>query len=194
MAEQQQVEKNEKEEKQEKEKEEVKKALEEKTGERVEEKKEKVESEKLKKPKKSEAVVNARELKISRKHASAICNAIRGMTPPEAVALLEQVTRLKRAIPMTGELPHRRGMKSGRYPLKAAKLFIKLIRGLTSNALVNGLELERIVIVEASAHSGGEVSMLKKGKLCHVKLVAREQDLKKKEGKKADIKIKEMGK
>jgi len=152
--------------------------------EKEEEKQEKSESEKLEKKKKNKAVVNARELKISRKHASAICAFICGMTPSEAIALLEQVIKLKRAIPMKGELPHRKGMKSGRYPLKAASLFIKLLKGLISNALVNGLDTQRLIIAEASAHSGGKVSMLKKGKICHIKLVAREQDLNGKESKK----------
>jgi ribosomal protein L22 len=53
---------------------------------------------------------------------------------------------MKRAIPMRGEIPHRHGMMSGRYPIKASKLYIGLLKGLKANAMANDLELEKLKI------------------------------------------------
>ena len=46
---------------------------------------------------------------------------------------------------MRGEIPHRKGkgMMSGRYPVNASGEFIKLLKSLKSNAIVNELELEK---------------------------------------------------
>ncbi len=115
----------------------------EKIKEKTEKKKERVE-----KTKKTEAVVNGRDLRISTKHAIAICRFIRGKEVDVAVGLLEEVAKLKRAVPMKGEIPHRRGkgMMSGRYPVKAALEFIRLLKSLKANAVANELELENVRI------------------------------------------------
>jgi len=44
---------------------------------------------------------------------------------------------------MRGEIPHRKGIMSGRYPLSALGHIIKVLKSLKSNALVNELELEK---------------------------------------------------
>jgi len=99
------------------------------------------------KPKKTEAVVNISGLPISTKHSIAICNFIRGKNIDNSIAILGDVQRLKRAVPMKGEIPHRKGnIMSGRYPIKAAGEFIKILKSLKSNAIVNELELEKYVI------------------------------------------------
>lgn len=95
------------------------------------------------KPKKTEAVVNGKDLGISTKHSIAICKAIKGKKIDEAVYLLEQVSKMKKAIPMNQEIGHRKGMAGGRYPIKASLQFIKLLKQLAANATVNGLELEK---------------------------------------------------
>jgi len=96
--------------------------------------------------KKTEAVVNGRNLSISTKHSIAICNLIRGKNIDKIIPILEQVEKMKKPIPMRGEIPHKKGMMSGRYPVKAVKEFIKLLKSLRANALVNELELERYKI------------------------------------------------
>ena len=54
---------------------------------------------------------------------------------------------MRKAVPMIGEIPHRKGkMMSGRYPINASKQFIMLLKSLKANALVNELELENSVI------------------------------------------------
>ena len=46
-------------------------------------------------------------------------------------------------VPMKGEIPHKKGIMSGRYPVNAAERILKLLRSLKSNAIVNELELEK---------------------------------------------------
>ncbi len=92
---------------------------------------------------KTEAVVYGKDLRISKKHAVAICNFIRGRKIEEAVFLLQEVSQMKRAVPMRGEIPHRKGMMSGRYPIKAAEQFLKLLKQLSANASANGLDLDK---------------------------------------------------
>lgn len=110
----------------------------------ISKKKEKIEE---KKPKKTEAVVHGMNLSISTKHSVAICNYIQGKNIDEAILMLEKVEKFKKPIPMRGEIPHRRGkIMSGRYPIRAVQEFIKLLRSLKANAMVNELELEKYVI------------------------------------------------
>ena len=96
-------------------------------------------------PKKSEAVVNGRDLRISTKHSVAVCNFIKNKNIDDALARLEEVSKMKRAIPMRGEIPHRKGkMMSGRYPLNAVKAFMILLKSLKANAINHELELEKV--------------------------------------------------
>jgi len=97
--------------------------------------------------KKTEAVVNGSGLPVSTKHSIAICNFIRGKNIDYAIAILEDVQKFRRAVPMKGEIPHRKGdIMSGRYPIKTAGEFIRLLKSLKSNAIVNELESEKYVI------------------------------------------------
>ena len=92
---------------------------------------------------KTEAVVNARSLPISTKYAIAICNMIRNKNLDYALERLELAEKMKIPVPMRGEIPHKKGIMSGRYPVKALGHFIKVLKSLKSNALVNELELEK---------------------------------------------------
>ena len=106
----------------------------------------KIETKREKKPKRTDAVVNARNLPISTKHSIAICNMIRNKELDKAILLLEQAEQEKIAVPMRGEIPHRKGIMSGRYPINALGHFIKSLKSLKANAIANELELERYVI------------------------------------------------
>lgn len=111
--------------------------------EKIEASEKKVETKKENKPKKTEAVVNARNLPISTKHSIAICNMIRNKEIDKALLLLEQAEQKKIPVPMRGEIPHRKGIMSGRYPITALGHFIKSLKSLKANALINELELEK---------------------------------------------------
>ncbi len=124
------------------------------------------------KVKRDYAVVNAKSLPISAKHSVAICRFIKNKKIEKAIEILEDVLVQKKAVPMKGEIPHRKGaMMSGRYPQKAVGHFIKLLKNLEANAIVN--ELDEPVIVEAIANLAqrpyGRFGKTKK-KRTHVKI------------------------
>jgi ribosomal protein L22 len=129
-------------------KEEEEKVEEEKT---VEEKKEGKEEKAEKKPKeilikRTEAIVNGKSLPISMKHSVALCNFIKGKEIDKARELLEKASQKKIPVPMKGEIPHKKGIMSGRYPINAINHFIKLIKSLRANALINDIEFEKYKI------------------------------------------------
>lgn len=138
--------------------------------------------------KKNQAVVNSSSLPISTKKATAICKFIKGKTIEASQAYLEEVIRGKKAIPMKGEIPHRKGkMMSGRFPKETAKHFITLLKSLIGNSNVN--EINNPIIVEAIANMASRPYARFgkwKRKRTHVKLVASEKKInkKKKRGKK----------
>ena len=127
--------------------------------------------------KKTEAVVNGNSLPLSTKYSAAICKFIKGKKIDNAIIDLEAVAKLKKPVPMSGEIPHRKGkgIMSGRFPQKAAKNFIVLLKSLKANASYNGIE--NPVIVEAYANIGsrpfGRFGAVRK-KRTHVKISARE--------------------
>ena len=129
------------------------------------------------KKKKTEAVVMADNIPISTKHSAAICKFIKNKKIDNAISDLESVLSFKRAIPMKGEIPHRKGKKmmSGRFPKKASENFIRLLKSLNANANYNGLV--NPVIVEAVANIGvrpfGRFGAVRK-KRTHIKIVAKD--------------------
>lgn len=156
----------------------------EKISEQKDEVKEKPEEEKKKpiqkKPvvKKTEAVVNAKSLPISTKYSMAICRFIKNKKIGNAIVDLEQVIVKKKAVPMKGEIPHKKGkgMMSGRYPKKTSEHFVKLLKSLLANANAN--EIDNPIIVEAVANLAqrpyGRFGRTRK-KRTHVRLVTKEK-------------------
>jgi len=129
------------------------------------------------KVKQSEVKVSGRNITSSTKVAAAICKFVKNKTIAKAIEDLEQVTLLKKAVPMKGEIPHRKGkIMSGRFPERAAKEFIVLVKSLQGNA--NNHDIEEPVIVGAMANKaqrpyakGGRA----RKKRSHVTLVACEK-------------------
>ncbi|MDM7918389.1 MAG: hypothetical protein QUS12_04400, partial [Methanosarcina sp.] len=76
------------------------------------------------KPKKTEAVVRATNLPVSTKKAMEICRFIKGKKLGNAVRDLEEVLKLRKAVPMRGEYAHRKGkgMSGGKYPVSYTHL------------------------------------------------------------------------
>lgn len=101
---------------------------------------------------KKEAIAKGLNLPLSKKQSMYICSFIKNKHIDKAISDLELVTQLKKPVPFKGEIPHRKGrIMSGRYPQKAAKLFIKLLKGLRGNVLQNNIDLDRTRIKIASA-------------------------------------------
>lgn len=138
-----------------------------------------------KKIKKSEARVNGRSLPISTKVGISLCKFLKGKTIDMAIKDLEQVTKLKKAVPMKGEYAHRKGkIMSGKFPIRAASEVLLLVKSLKNNA--NQADLENPIIATAIANKamqpyarGGRA----RKKRTHVTLVAIEKKVKKQEKK-----------
>jgi large subunit ribosomal protein L22 len=100
------------------------------------------------------------EMPISFKHAVEICAAIRGKKVEDAIKYLEDVVAMKRAVPFKKykkKVAHKRGLEkwyAGRYPQKAAKYILKVLKNLEANAEYKGLEKDRLIIVHAQAKKG----------------------------------------
>jgi ribosomal protein L22 len=136
----------------------------------------------VKKVKKTKVFVNAKNLPISPKVASAICKFIKKKPIEKAIKDLEDVSKLKKAIPMKGEIPHRKGrIMSGRFPVKAVKEFIILLKSLKGNALQH--EVEDPIVSEAISNKGAAVygRMGRKKKRANVKIVSTQKKLIKQE-------------
>lgn len=130
------------------------------------------------KVKKELAMVNPQGLHMSRRHGSYICSFIKGKKIDVAIADLEKVIKLKVAIPFKGEIPHRKGkgMMSGRYPVRAAGLMITVLKSLKGNSVVNGLDLDKTVITEASSNWASRPMKTgsRRAKRTHIILIAKE--------------------
>jgi ribosomal protein L22 len=127
--------------------------------------------------KKDEAVVNGISLPISTKDSVAICRFIKGKTIEKAIEDLEEVLKFKKAIPMKGEIPHRKGkgMMAGRYPIKPVEHFIIMLKNLRANAIVNGMD-EGIIaeaIPNRASRPYGRFGSIKR-KRTHVKIKLKE--------------------
>ena len=129
--------------------------IENKTEEKIEEvKKEEIKTEEKKAPEKKKeeikkkdfAIVNGFGLQMSMKEAADICDMIRGKTTETAIKMLEEVVAFKRVVKMNKrEVPHQKGkgIMAGRYPIKSSKEFLRMVKQLAANGIVNGLEIEK---------------------------------------------------
>ena len=130
-----------------------------------------------------------REKQISHKHAREIALSIKNLSLERARDYLNSVVRTERAVPMRRykkQVGHKSdpGVMAGRYPVKAAAEFIRLLDNLESNAEYKGMDIERLRIVNATVHKGLIVQRViprafgrsspKNNTLTHVELVARE--------------------
>ena len=93
-----------------------------------------------------EATVRGNGMPVSMKQCMAICDFIKGKKIEAATKELEEVIKMKRAIPMKGEVPHRKGGFGGRYPIKASKIFINMLKSLSANASAKGIDAENAKI------------------------------------------------
>jgi ribosomal protein L22 len=138
------------------------------------------------------AIVNGKNLPVGLKHAIALSKFIRGKDIDVAIKQLEDVARMRMAIPMAGEIPHRRGMNktsgSGRYPVKGAGEFIRLLKSLKANAIVKEIELEKYVVHAIPNNASRPYKRFGQGRMkrCHVtiKLIAKKINTEKSKEKK----------
>ncbi len=103
---------------------------------------------------------SVRDLRVSFKEMVELVRELRGKSLEEARRILEDVISLRRPIPFKRYkkgVGHRRqlqGWKAGRYPVKAAKLVMKLLKSAEANAEQKGLDTERLFIRHIAAQQG----------------------------------------
>ncbi|MDR2854600.1 MAG: 50S ribosomal protein L22 [Methanomicrobiales archaeon] len=100
------------------------------------------------------------EAPISPKHAIEIARFIKGMNLIDAEQYLNNVVALKKPIPFkrfNRNVAHKRGLDkwdAGRYPEKAARVYLKLLNSIKKNAEYDGLDTDELIIVHTSANRG----------------------------------------
>ncbi len=101
------------------------------------------------------ARAKALNLSISTKHSVEISNFLRYKKTDFAKELMEEVIEMKRAVPFTRydqDLGHKAGMMGGRFPQKAAREFLRLIKTAEANAQVKGFDTTNLKIVKLVAN------------------------------------------
>lgn len=113
------------------------------------------------------ARASSREVRVSHKAAREVCRTIKGMMLPKAKTYLKDVAAKKKAVPyrrFTKKLGHHHGLErafAGRYPIKTAKVMLKLLNGVEANAENKGLDIDRLRIIHAAASPGMKVKRVK---------------------------------
>lgn len=103
---------------------------------------------------------------ISYRKVVELARVIRGMKVEEARRFLENIVEKKQPVPTrrySGKQAHHRGLAerfkwpSGRYPVKAAKILLKVLDNAVNNAEVKGLDTSKLVIRHIGVHKGLEL-------------------------------------
>ncbi len=106
------------------------------------------------------AKASARDIDVSRKAAREICRELKGKTIHQSIEFLEAVIEKKLAVPYrrhkrnVGHKSSVVGWTSGRYPVKAAKEILNVVKNLENNAENNQLQLDKCRIVHAATLQG----------------------------------------
>ena len=136
------------------------------------------------------ATVNGKDLPISTKYTIEISNFIRGKNLLKSKAFLNDVILKKKAVPLRryqGDVGHKRGIGSGRYPVNSAKIILKLLESLEVNAQNKGLDTASLFIKEIIPNKASNVwrygrQRRRRRKLTHL-FILTEEVVKKKRAK-----------
>ncbi len=131
------------------------------------------------------AKASVKDVNVSYKHATLVMKAIRKMKLKSAEKYLEGVISKKTIVPFpkynTG-VGHKAGGKIGKYPVKASRIALKLLKNVENNAENKGLDTDKLVIIHAKADKGTKIERrASKGRwrynnivLTHMEVVVRE--------------------
>ena len=122
-------------------------------------------------------------LPLSTKVAVEICNVLRNRSLKSARTFLEGVVALKQAVPyrrFNKDVGHKPGIAAGRYPAKAAKEFLALLKSAEANAQVKGLHSSHLHLIHVCSHKASRPMRYgrHRGRLAkrtHVEIVLREK-------------------
>lgn len=136
------------------------------------------------------ARASSQNIDISTKQSVEISRNLRYKSTTYAKQLLGQVIVMKKALPyrrFVHDIGHRAGMSTGRYPQKAAKHFLTLVKSVEANAQAKGLNPSNLKIIKILAnkasipHTGNRWS--RGTKRTHIEIEVREMASKKSENK-----------
>ncbi len=122
-------------------------------------------------------------LPISSKHSREICAKIRGLKINTAKKFLADVISLDAAVPYKRyikEMPHRKGpMAAGRFPVKASKHILDILKSAEANAQFKGLSIKNLLIKHISAQKGSKTIRYgrrqNKAKRTHIEVILEEK-------------------
>ena len=98
-----------------------------------------------------------KDMPVSPKLSREICGMIRGKKVDTAIRMLEEVIDLKRPVPLkrfNKRVSHKPGVGPGRYPQKAARAILSVVRSASANAEYKGLSTGSMVITTISTALG----------------------------------------
>lgn len=101
------------------------------------------------------AKASTKNAPVSTKHCIELCRWLRYKNTSEAKKMLEEVIALKIAVPyrkFVRDIGHRAGMSTGRYPQKASKEMLKLVKSVEANAQGKGLDISNLKIIRILAN------------------------------------------
>ncbi|MEA3199229.1 MAG: large subunit ribosomal protein [Thermoplasmata archaeon] len=102
-----------------------------------------------------------REIPVKPKFAVNVCKAIKGKSVKQARTFLEDVTKLKAAVPFRvhkRQVKHRAGgIGPGQYPVNVAKATLRILNDAASNAEYKGLDPDKMYVWHACAHRGAPI-------------------------------------
>jgi large subunit ribosomal protein L22 len=111
---------------------------------------------------------------VSLKFSTELCRELKNKNIAKAESFLNDITEQKRYLPLrkfNKRVAHRKGdsqsgVKSGRYPLNTAKVFIELVHSLKANADYKGLDADKLIIKSIFASQGlGRVKYQSQGRI-----------------------------
>ncbi len=103
----------------------------------------------------------ARDVPVSPKKIVNLARVIKGMKLEEARKFLEDVIDKRQPVPQwkyKGKIAHHKGVSDrwripqAKYPVKAAKYMLKLLRNLEANAENKDLDIDRVRIIHVGVH------------------------------------------
>ncbi len=130
------------------------------------------------------ARVLGKDLGISTKKSIELCNFLRKKTTRDAMSILARVIAKKQAVPFKRfkmEIPHRSpGLGPGKYPIKVAREFIRLIKEVESNAQQKGLDTNNLLLKHMIANKASRPwhfgrQRRTKMKRTHIEIVVEEK-------------------
>lgn len=142
-------------------------------------------------PKKTARIIAASQ-PVSLKFSVELLREMKGRPLSKSEAFLERILEKKDFLPLrkyNRKVAHRKGepkslTKSGRYPLRLARVFLKIISNLKANADYKGMNAKNLLLVHGFASEGlkrfsnqsqGRISgKIRKKKSTHIELVAVE--------------------